>query len=267
MTEAIETETDAVEDERKGGFRETLSTVLWALGIAFVLRTFIFQPFHIPSGSMVPGLVQGDYIITSKYSVGYGKHAATPFPFPVKNGRLLERELKRGDVIVFRPEGDNKNFIKRVIGLPGDQVQVKQGLLYLNGEPVPVEMAGKYDYTNNSGIVENADVLIETLPNGHTQTILDARKNTPHLDQTKVNTVPAGHYFLMGDNRDHSYDSRVPVIPEAEGGVGGGAGIVPKENIIGRAEIVLLSVNEDFVLVKPWTWLNMRKDRWFKKIK
>ena len=95
---------DSEDEEAKGGFGELISTVLWALGIAFVLRTFIFQPFHIPSGSMVPGLMKGDYIITSKYSVGYGKHAATPFPFPVKKGRLFERELKRGDVIVFRVE-------------------------------------------------------------------------------------------------------------------------------------------------------------------
>ncbi len=256
------TKTQKKEDtaKSKGGWGETLSTVLWALGIAFVLRTFIFQPFHIPSGSMVPGLVKGDYIITSKFTVGFGKHAATPFPFPVKNGRLFERELKRGDVIVFRPEGDTKNFIKRVIGLPGDQVQMKQGLLYLNGERVPVERAGQYDYTNAFGNVENADVLIETLPSGRTQTVLDAQKNSPVLDRTELRTVPAGYYFMMGDNRDHSYDSRVSVAK-------GGAGIVPKENIIGRAEIVLLSVNEDFELFKPWTWLNMRKDRWFKGIK
>jgi len=236
-----------------------LSTILWALGIAFVLRTFIFQPFHIPSGSMVPGLVKGDYIITSKLTVGFGKHSATPFPLPIKKGRLFERELKRGDVIVFRPEGDNKNFIKRVIGLPGDQVQMKQGLLYLNGERVPVEKAGQYDYTNSFGNIENADLLIETLPSGRTQSVLDAQKNSP-LDKTEVRTVPAGYYFMMGDNRDHSYDSRVTVSK-------GGAGIVPKENIIGRAEIVLLSVDEDFVLFKPWTWLNIRKDRWFKDIK
>lgn len=250
---------EAKDDKPKGGIGETISTVLWALGIAFVLRTFIFQPFHIPSGSMVPGLVKGDYIITSKFTVGFGRHAATPFPFPVKKGRLFERELKRGDVIVFRPEGDTKNFIKRVIGLPGDQVQMKQGLLYLNGERVPVEKSGTYDYTNSYGNVEIGDLLIETLPSGQTQTVLDTQKNNP-LDRTEVRTVPAGYYFMMGDNRDHSYDSRVSVAK-------GGAGIVPKENIIGRAEIVLLSVNDDFVLFKPWTWLNMRKDRWFKDIK
>ena len=207
MTETV---IDDDEEKPKGGFGETLSTILWALGIAFVLRTFIFQPFHIPSGSMVPGLVKGDYIITSKFTVGFGKHAATPFPFPVKSGRWFERELKRGDVIVFRPEGDTKNFIKRVIGLPGDQVQMKQGLLYLNGERVPVEKSGVLDYTNAFGNVEKADLLIETLPSGKTQTVLDAQKNSP-LDRTEVRTVPAGYYFMMGDNRDHSYDSRASV--------------------------------------------------------
>ena len=254
-------DTDMVDEtgKEKGGKGDTLSTVLWALGIAFVLRTFIFQPFHIPSGSMVPGLVKGDYIITTKFSVGYGKHAATPFPFPVPKGRLLERELKRGDVIVFRPEGDNKNFIKRVIGLPGDQVQMRQGQLYLNGERLLIEKTGQYDYTNSYENIENADLLTETLPSGRSFAVLDAQKNSA-LDRTEVRTVPAGYYFMMGDNRDHSFDSRVTVAK-------GGAGLVPKENIIGRAEIVLLSVNEKFVLYKPWTWWNFRKDRWFKDIK
>ena len=252
-------EKKAKNEKPKGGIGETISTVLWALGIAFVLRTFIFQPFHIPSGSMVPGLVKGDYIITTKFTVGFGKHAATPFPFPVKKGRLFERELKRGDVIVFRPEGDNKNFIKRVIGLPGDQIQMKQGLLYLNGERVPVEKTGVQDYINSFGNVESSDLITETLPSGRSHVVMDAQKNSP-LDKTEVRTVPAGYYFMMGDNRDHSYDSRVAVAR-------GGAGLVPKENIIGRAEIVLLSVNEDFTLIKPWTWLNIRGDRWFKDIK
>lgn len=260
MSEVIDTEAKEAEDENaKGGLGELFSTVLWALGIAFVLRTFIFQPFHIPSGSMVPGLVKGDYIITSKYSVGYGKHAATPFPFPVKNGRLFERELKRGDVVVFRPEGDNKNFIKRVVGLPGDQIQMKDGRLYLNGEQVPVESAGKFDYPNQYGNIEKADLIVETFPDGRSHEVLDAQQNS-RLDRTELRTVPAGYYFMMGDNRDHSLDSRVTVAE-------GGAGIVPMENIIGRAEIILLSVDDDFVLLKPWTWFNMRKDRWFKAIK
>ena len=257
MTE--NTDKDPMGKADKGGLRELFSTVLWALGIAFVLRTFIFQPFHIPTGSMVPGLVPGDYIITSKYSVGYGKYAATPFPFPVSNGRLFEREPKRGDVIVFKPEGNKITFIKRVVGLPGDQIQMKDGRLYLNGEQVPVETTGKYDYTNRHKKTENADLIVETFPDGGTHNVLDAHRNNS-LDQTKLQTVPSGYYFMMGDNRDYSLDSRVSSDK-------GGAGMVPKENIIGRAEIILLSVNEDFVLFKPWTWFNMRKDRWFKDIK
>ena len=255
----ISIEIDESDENAKGGVGEIISTVLWALGIAFVLRTFLFQPFHIPSGSMEPGLVKGDYIITSKFSVGYGKHAATPFPFPVKSGRILERDLNRGDVIVFRPEGDNKNFIKRVIGLPGDQIQMKDGRLYLNGGEVPIENLGKYDYENVHSNVETGELLKESIPNGPSYQVLDTEKDG-ELDRTKILPVPAGHYFMMGDNRDHSYDSRVTVAK-------GGAGLVPAENIIGRAEIVLLSVDDDFVLVKPWTWLNLRKDRWFKDIK
>lgn len=261
MSEAVDKETEN-EDEKKAGVRDTVSTVLWALGIAFILRTFIFQPFHIPTGSMVPGLLPGDYIITSKYSVGYGKHAATPFPFPVSKGRLFEREPKRGDVIVFRPEGGNKTFIKRVVGLPGDQVQMKEGRLYLNGQRLAVEKIGTYDYKDRDGLVERTDLLVETFSDGESQEILDA-KDYPLLDRTEVRVVPAGYYFMMGDNRDHSFDSRVAVSSNGDGG----AGIVPKENIIGRAEIILLSVNDDFALVKPWTWFNMRKDRWFKDIK
>ena len=254
---AIENADEA--EKAKGGLGETVSTVLWALGIALVLRTFIFQPFHIPSGSMVPGLLKGDYIITSKFTVGFGKYAATPFPFPVRKGRLFERELSRGDVVVFRPKGDKNNFIKRVVGLPGDQIQMKQGQLYLNGERLPVEKTGTYDYTNSFGNIENADLLKETFPSGRSYAVMDSQKNS-RLDGTEIRIVPAEHYFMMGDNRDHSYDSRVTVAK-------GGAGVVPKENIIGRAEIVLLSVNDDFVLFKPWTWWNFRKDRWFKDIK
>lgn len=246
-------------DEKEGGWGELVSTVLWALAIAFVLRTFIFQPFHIPSGSMLPGLMKGDYIITSKYSVGYGRHAATPLPFPVKEGRLFEREPSRGDVLVFRPEGSDKNFIKRLVGLPGDQIQMQSGQLYINGEKMPLERVALEEFTNSFGNVEPAEAFNETFPNGNIHKIYDAQKNGP-ADNTQIRTVPAGHYFMMGDNRDHSGDSRISVRE-------GGAGFVPMENIIGRAEIVLLSVDDDFVLFKPWTWLNMRGDRWFKGIK
>jgi len=238
---------------------ETLSTIAWALGIAIVLRTFLFQPFHIPSGSMLPGLMKGDYIITTKYSLGYGKYAAAPLPFPVKKGRLFERQPERGDVIVFRPEGDNKNFIKRLVGLPGDQMQVQKGKLFINGKAIATELVGDQEYVNQNGDNAVAQAWRETFDNGNQHIVFDDQDNG-QLDNTSIYTVPAGYYFMMGDNRDNSLDSRVSVRQ-------GGAGFIPTENLMGKAEFVLLSVDNDFVLFKPWTWANMRGDRFFKGIK
>lgn len=237
---------------------ETLSTVVWAVGIAVILRTFIFQPFHIPSGSMLPGLMKGDYIITSKYSLGYGKYAATPLPFPRKNGRLFERMPERGDVIVFRPEGDNKNFIKRLVGLPGDQIQMKDGVLFINNQSVKMDFIGNETMRLSGERSLPAERWRETFSSGSEHFIYDAHKNH-RRDNTGPRTVPPGFYFMMGDNRDYSSDSRVPVRS-------GGAGFVPAENLMGKAEIVLLSVNDDFSLFKPWTWGNMRGSRFFKSI-
>lgn len=245
--------------KQKSDLGETLSTIIWAVAIALVLRTFLFQPFHIPSGSMLPNLMKGDYIITSKYSVGYGRYAAAPFPFPVSEGRFLERAPDRGDVLVFRPDGDDKNFIKRLVGLPGDTIQMQEGRLILNDQPVSLTQQGEETFADQFGQDVLAEIWSETFPNGDTHTIYDSQKNSPS-DNTTVYRIPDGHYFLMGDNRDNSGDSRVPVR-------NGGAGIVPASNIIGRAEIVLLSVEEDFVLYKPWTWGNMRGARFFERIK
>jgi signal peptidase I len=245
--------------KQKSELRETLSTIIWAVGIALVLRTFLFQPFHIPSGSMLPGLTKGDYIITSKYSVGYGRYAAAPLPFPGKEGRIFEREPERGDVLVFRPDGDDKNFIKRLVGLPGDKLQMQQGRLFINGEPAGLERIGEETFADRFNNDVLAEIWQETFPEGHSHIIYDSQKNSPS-DNTGIFTVPAGHYFMMGDNRDNSGDSRVAVR-------NGGAGNIPASNIIGKAEIVLLSVNDDFVIYKPWTWANMRGDRFFKRIK
>lgn len=238
---------------------EFVSTVLWAVGIALVLRTFLFQPFNIPSNSMQPGLTKGDYIITSKYSLGYGRHAAEPLPFPIKNGRLFERQPARGDVIVFRPDGLDKNLIKRLVGLPGDQIQMISGRLHLNGTPVPLESFGSEKRLDKYGNYQDTDMQRETLPDAEPIFIYDAMKNGPS-DNTSVFTVPAGHYFFMGDNRDNSLDSRYAVAQ-------GGAGYVPAEGLMGKAEFVLLSVNDDFALFKPWTWANMRGERFFMGIK
>ncbi len=237
---------------------EFVSTTLLAVGIALVLRTFLFEPFRIPSNSMQPELTKGDYIITSKYSLGYGRHSAEPLPFPVKRGRLFERKPARGDVIVFRPDGMDKNLIKRIVGLPGDQVQMISGVLHLNGERVKVESFGSEKRLDKYGNLQDTDVQRETLPGNEAVSIYDAMKNSPS-DNTSVFTVPAGHYFFMGDNRDNSLDSRYFVAQ-------GGAGYVPSEALMGKAEFVLLSVKDDFELVKPWTWLNVRGDRFFKGI-
>jgi len=247
---------------------ETISTVAWALGIAIVLRTFLFQPFHIPSGSMLPGLMKGDYIITTKYSLGYGKYAAAPFPFPVKKGRLFERQPERGDVIVFRPEGLNKTFIKRLVGLPGDEIQMREGRLFINGKQADTQFVEQTEFLQHLGdeppVMKSARLLTEKFENGNTHQIFDSIVNNKDVDNTGVYTVASAHYFFLGDNRDHSGDSRMDVIPNSNRG---GAGVVPAENLIGKAEFILLSAKDDFVLFKPWTWANMRGDRFFKGIK
>lgn len=262
--------TPAKTDDVSGNpYLETLSTIIWALGIAFVLRTFLFQPFHIPSGSMLPGLMKGDYIITTKYSLGYGEHAAIPLPFPVKNGRLFERKPERGDVLVFRMEEYNKTFIKRLVGLPGDQIEIKDGRLFINGSPVDTKKIGEETYVkkrNNRGsdVEILADVWMETFGdkkagNEKSHLVYDTLVNG-RGDNRSLYTVPAQHYFMMGDNRDDSLDSRFSIVEN-------GAGYVPTEHLMGKAEFVLLSVTDDFQLFKPWTWANMRGDRFFKGIK
>ena len=262
---------DASEDKETANEEESESwgdffiTILWALGIALVLRTFLFQPFHIPSGSMEPNLVQGDYIITSKYSVGYGKYAASPFPFPKSKGRLLEREPKRGDILVFRPVGNKKTYIKRLVGLPGDQIKLKNGVVIINNESTEQEFlrietqVGK----DGSGNDIQGEILTERFPNGVTHQIFDSVKNNS-TDNISVLTVPYGHYFVLGDNRDRSADSRVIPDPNKDQE---GAGYVPAENIIGRAEFVLLSAKPEFSIFKPWTWYHLRGDRFFKGLR
>lgn len=230
-----------------------------ALAIAIVLRTLLFQPFHIPSGSMEPNLIKGDYIITTKYSVGYGRYAASPLPFPAAKKRLLERELKRGDVLVFKPHGNSKTFIKRLAGLPGDQMQMKEGVLHINGTPVSLSKSGLDSLIDRAGLADVSEVWQETFAGGKPHLIYDKVKHS-RLDDTSIYTVPAGYYFMLGDNRDNSLDSRVAVTS-------GGAGYIPAVNIIGRAEFVLLSVTEDFSVLKPWTWGHMRSDRFFKSLR
>lgn len=237
------------------GSADFLTTLLWALAIALFVRTFLFQPFHIPSGSMQPNLVKGDYIITSKYSVGYGRYAADPIPFPTKLGRMFERAPVRGDVIVFKPVGESKSYIKRLIGVPGDYIQMKSGVLHINNSPVSLARIGEDNYLTESGQLSLAELWQETLPSGKVYTIYDDEKNS-RADDTGVYQIPDGYYFFLGDNRDHSGDSR---MTQQEGG----SGLIPANNIIGRAEFVLLSVKDEFSIIRPWTWHKLRGDRFF----
>ena len=225
---------------------EIIKTVVYALLIALFLRVIFFQPYTIPSASMEPNLYEGDYIIVSKYTYGYSKHSI-PFSPPLFSGRIFEKPAHRGDIVVFKLPHDNKtDYVKRLIGLPGDRIQMKQGLLYLNGVQVPRVPMGMTQEDTGYGI-RSVMRYKETLPGGKTYMTNDFGPDG-ELDNTDVFVVPEHHYFMMGDNRDNSSDSRVP--PEA-----GGVGYVPAENLEGKAQIILLSWKPGASIFKPWTWI------------
>jgi len=235
--------------KKTNGFWELLKTVVYAILIAVVVRTVLFEPFSIPSGSMIPTLLVGDYLFVSKYSYGYSRYSL-PFGLPLFSGRIFAKTPERGDVVVFKLPADNStDYIKRIIGLPGDRVQLKGGLLYINDEPVKREPAGEMVMRNGSSLVHTYQRYIETLPNGRRHEIIEISDNGP-FDNTGVYTVPAGHYFVMGDNRDSSRDSRF--LNEV--------GYIPFENLIGRAEIIFFSVDGDALAF--WNWYRtVRFDR------
>jgi signal peptidase I len=241
---------------------EIVKTVVYALAIALVLRVLLFQPFTIPSASMEPTLLEGDYIIVSKFAYGYSHHSI-PFSPPIFEGRIFEHAPKRGDVVVFKlPRDGHTDYIKRLIGLPGDRIQVRGGVLYINGTVVPREQLPSqtvevgYDGYAFSREVER---FLETLPNGRQFNTYDFGPDG-EVDNTGVYVVPEGHFFFMGDNRDNSLDSRVPSAV--------GVGFVAAENLVGRADIILLSWNKGASLFKPWTWVaEARPSRFFKLLK
>jgi signal peptidase I len=238
---------------------EIIKTVVYALLIALVLRVLLFQPFTIPSASMEPNLFEGDYIIVSKFAYGYSKHSI-PFSPPLFSGRIMSHGPNRGDIIVFKLPRDNKtDYIKRLIGLPGDRIQVKAGVVYINDKPVirkPMP-AGTEDM--GYGVLKPVERYQETLPNGRTF-LTNSYGPDGDVDNTGVFIVPEGHYFMMGDNRDNSLDSRFPQEV--------GVGYVPAENLEGKADIVLLSWKAGASLFKPWTWiLDARPSRFFHLLK
>ena len=231
-----------LEENKKDGWGETIKTIIYAVLIAVVIRSFLFEPFRIPSGSMYPTLEVGDYLFVSKYTYGYSRYSFPGGIIPFE-GRIWADMPKRGDIVVFKFPVDNKtDFIKRVIGLPGDTIEVKRGRLYINNQMVEREEVG--DYTVDEFVIrpENYTEYTETLPEGFKHNILEVSDYEPQVDNTTKATVPEGHIFVMGDNRDRSDDSRVSV------------GFVPVENLVGKARFLFFSHNDKGAWYKPWTW-------------
>jgi signal peptidase I len=215
--------------------------VVQVLLLFIVFQTLIGASFFIPSGSMKGTLLVGDRIFVSKYNYGYSRFSL-PFSPPLFSGRIFGAEPQRGDVVVFRPVNQHDNYIKRVIGLPGDRIQMIGGLLHINGAPVKTARVADF-IDDESGRPQHVRRWRETLPNGVSYETLDLEDNGP-LDNTGVYVVPPGHYFMMGDNRDNSADSRVPSV----------VGFVPFENLVGKARIIFFSMADDTWQFWNWPW-------------
>ncbi len=232
---------ETVEKKKQSGFGETLKVIVQALLLALVIRSLLFQPFSIPSGSMKPTLLVGDYLFVSKFAYGYSRYSF-PFSPPLFSGRIWSGTPERGDIAVFRfPPNPRIDYIKRVIGLPGDRIQMIRGVLHINGEPVKRERTGTYDPGDSGDEAAQAAIYTETLPNGVSYETLDITPNSMS-DNTREFLVPEGHYFMMGDNRDNSADSRANV------------GFVPLENFVGRAEMIFFSIGGGSSPLEIWKW-------------
>ena len=253
-------------DKKQEGWRESARFLLYLFIFAVLLRSLVVAPFNIPSGSMLPRMMIGDYLMVAKWPYGYSRYS---FPFGILNfdGRILGSQPERGDVVVFRYPGSNEDWVKRVIGLPGDTVQVRGGELILNGDPVPRTRVADFlmPRTPNSPcrfvdpsrarMISEADGSVacaypryrETLPGGRSYEVLDQAESVG--DDTDVVIVPEGQLFMMGDNRDDSLDSRFSLAQN-------GVGLLPQDNVMGEALVTFFSTDGSAEWLKPWTWFS-----------
>ncbi|MBL4602623.1 MAG: signal peptidase I [Emcibacteraceae bacterium] len=244
------------DDESWGDF---FKTIFYAFLIAISFRTFVLQPFSIPSESMLKNLMVGDFLMVSKASYGFSKHSL-PFSLPLMPGKIFESDVERGDVVVFRlPRDPDTYYIKRIIGTPGDKVQVKHGELFLNDKKIPTKKLEDYTRINEYGREETFKRIEETMPNGKSYVTLDISYMGGMADDTDVFIVPDGYYFAMGDNRDNSRDSRWPRNV--------GVGYIPADNIIGKAMWITLSFDNKSSFWEFWKWFPAeRRERFFSTI-
>ncbi len=230
-------------DQPKSELREWVWTLIWASIFALIIRSLLFQPFNIPSGSMKPTLLVGDYLFVSKYSYGYSRHSL-PFSVNLWSGRIGASAPARGDVVVFKLPTDNRtDYIKRVIGLPGDVIHVENGVLFINNEAVKREALEPFLDHDAAGRDKPIRRYRETLPNGVSYETLD-EKNGGMADNVGPYRVPEGHYFMMGDNRDNSTDSRFLRH----------VGYVPEDNLVGPARILFFSFDDRVPWWAVWRW-------------
>jgi len=248
---------DADKTEEKSSTKDTVRVIIHALILALVVRVFLFQPFNIPSGSMIPTLLVGDYLFVSKFTYGYSRYS---FPFGINlfPGRIWASDPERGDVAVFKLPRDNEtDYIKRVIGLPGDEIQMVHGVLHINGNAIEKVEIDDYIVTAPSGRERHMARYEETLPNGVSYPVLDLVKDG-FGDNTEVYKVPEEHFFMMGDNRDNSTDSRF--LAEV--------GFVPFVNLVGKAQVIFFSIDEDSRFWQFWRWpTEVRWDRIFTAVR